>query len=275
VKPLVHRFLFSVVILSLFSFAGWEKSNAASLKSPNTGVRIQINDELVSFPDAKPFIDHKSRVQVPLRFVTEKLGYKVKWAKEGRQVKITLTHPGQGSTIVLRTNYNKVVMNSGTMTMSTAPVLLQDRVYVPLRYMIKIINIPIDWDADTRVAMVREDGIKYAPAADSVKTVKVIHAVATAYSKAPEENGGWGPVDYFGNPLVLGTVAVDPSVIPLGTQMYITGYDAFGLPRGGFMATATDIGGAIKDNRIDIFVPGPKKNALQFGIQKVKIHILD
>ncbi|MFX3632104.1 MAG: 3D domain-containing protein [Candidatus Pristimantibacillus sp.] len=98
---------------------------------------------------------------------------------------------------------------------------------------------------------------------------------ATAYSAAASENGKWGAVDYFGNPLKVGTIAVDPKIIPLGTKVYVTGYDHNGLPEGGMVATATDIGGAIKGNRIDIFVPGSSSKASTFGIQNVKVYILD
>lgn len=98
---------------------------------------------------------------------------------------------------------------------------------------------------------------------------------ATAYSAAASENGKWGAVDYFGNPLKVGTIAVDPKLIPLGTKVYVTGYDHNGLPDGGMVATATDIGGAIKGNRIDIFVPGSSSKASTFGIQNVKVYILD
>jgi 3D (Asp-Asp-Asp) domain-containing protein len=60
----------------------------------------------------------------------------------------------------------------------------------------------------------------------------------------------------------------------LGTKLYVTGYDYNGLPIGGMIATATDIGGAIKGNRIDIFVPGSTNEARSFGIQNVKVFIL-
>lgn len=97
---------------------------------------------------------------------------------------------------------------------------------------------------------------------------------ATAYSSDPKENGGWGAVDYFGNKLRIGTVAVDPAQIPLGTKLFITGYDYFGLPKIGIIATASDVGGAIKGDRIDIFVPGSKQKVLDFGIQTVTAYVL-
>lgn len=103
---------------------------------------------------------------------------------------------------------------------------------------------------------------------------KSIQVKATAYTAAASENGGWAGLDYFGNSLKVGTVAVDPKMIPLGTKLYVTGYDYNGLPQGGMIATATDIGGSIKGNRIDIFVPDSQSKAMKFGIQQVKIYIL-
>ncbi|WP_010273416.1 LysM peptidoglycan-binding domain-containing protein [Paenibacillus senegalensis] len=103
---------------------------------------------------------------------------------------------------------------------------------------------------------------------------KVIEAKATAYSDAPEENG-WGPIDYFGNPLELGTIAVDPNVIPMNSTLYVTGYDSNGLPVGGMIGRATDQGSAIKGNKIDIFMPGTPDEVRKFGIQDVTVYILE
>jgi 3D (Asp-Asp-Asp) domain-containing protein/LysM repeat protein len=97
---------------------------------------------------------------------------------------------------------------------------------------------------------------------------------ATAYSAAASENGGWGPVDYYGNDLKLGTIAVDPKVIPMGTKVLVTGHSHPGLPKTAFVATATDQGGAIKGNRIDIFIPGSVSYVNQFGYQDVTLYIL-
>ena len=102
----------------------------------------------------------------------------------------------------------------------------------------------------------------------------VVQAKASAYTAAPSENG-WGPVDYFGNPLKLGTIAVDPKRIPLGSKVYVTGYDYDGLPTGGMLAVATDAGSAIKGDRIDIFVPDSQAEASQFGFQYVKVYVLN
>ncbi|SHG27313.1 PcsB-like coiled-coil domain-containing protein [Ornithinibacillus halophilus] len=58
-------------------------------------------------------------------------------------------------------------------------------------------------------------------------------------------------------------IAVDPSVIPLGSVVHVEGYG---------YAIAGDIGSAIKGNKIDVFVP-TKKEAYQWGVRRVKVTI--
>ena len=60
-------------------------------------------------------------------------------------------------------------------------------------------------------------------------------------------------------------IAVDPSVIKLGTKVHVEGYG---------YAIAGDIGGAIKGNKIDVFIP-TKDAAYKWGRKDVKITILD
>ena len=73
------------------------------------------------------------------------------------------------------------------------------------------------------------------------KYKKKITMTATAYSTSPSENGGY-TVSAMGNPLGYGIVAVDPSVVPLGSKVYVTSADgswSYGV------ASAEDTGGAI------------------------------
>ncbi|MFF2015132.1 3D domain-containing protein [Paenibacillus sp. NPDC058177] len=103
---------------------------------------------------------------------------------------------------------------------------------------------------------------------------RTLQVKASAYSSASSENGKWGAVDYLGNPLKLGTIAVDPSVIPIGTKVLVTGYTHPGLPKSAFVATATDMGSAIKGNRIDIFIPGSPSFVADFGYQYVQLYVI-
>ena len=113
------------------------------------------------------------------------------------------------------------------------------------------------------------------PAVSAPSGGRVLSMVATAYGPSLQDNYPYGPVDAFGNPLVAGDVAVDPSVIPLGTKLYVTGYDSPYLPAGGFYAVARDTGGAIKGDRIDLFINGTPAQVASFGIQNVTVTVLN
>ena len=89
-----------------------------------------------------------------------------------------------------------------------------------------------------------------APITRSGWTIVVL---ATAYSL----NGSTST----GIPVGPGIVAVDPTVIPLGTRMTIPGYGE---------GVAADTGGSIRGNRIDVWVP-TKRAAHAFGWQTLTV----
>jgi 3D (Asp-Asp-Asp) domain-containing protein len=104
---------------------------------------------------------------------------------------------------------------------------------------------------------------------------KVLTLTATAYGPSRRDNYPYGPCDIDGNPLQVGDVAVDPSVIPIGTRLFITGYRCPLLPPEGLHAVARDTGGAIRGDRIDIFLDASPPEVADFGIQTVQAVILD
>lgn len=77
--------------------------------------------------------------------------------------------------------------------------------------------------------------------------------VATAYSlKGKMANG---------QTVHSGAIAADPKVLPIGSVVMIENMGIF---------TVKDTGGAIKGNRIDIWMPS-RKQALKFGRRKVHV----
>ena len=98
--------------------------------------------------------------------------------------------------------------------------------------------------------------------------------MATAYGPSLRDNYPYGPTDAFGQPLQSGMIAVDPSLIPLKSTVYVAGYHDTHLPSGGFLGHAMDTGGAIKGYRIDIFMNSSSRTVSNFGIQPVTVYVL-
>ncbi|PFA67020.1 peptidoglycan-binding protein [Bacillus sp. AFS015802] len=98
------------------------------------------------------------------------------------------------------------------------------------------------------------------------QAVKEITVEATAYTASCDGCSGTTAtgVNLKENPDAK-VIAVDPNVIPLGSKVYVEGYG---------YATAADTGGAIKGNRIDVFIPS-KDQAVDFGRKTVNVKILE
>lgn len=130
----------------------------------------------------------------------------------------------------------------------------------------KLINKETVQEAKDRVVAVGAKQKKSQPIVSrGGSSVKELYMNATAYTAYC--NGCSGKtrtgIDLRANPNAK-VVAVDPSVIPLGTKVWVEGYG---------YAVAGDTGSAIKGNKIDLFMPSDSK-ASSFGKRKVKVKVL-
>lgn len=87
-----------------------------------------------------------------------------------------------------------------------------------------------------------------------------LSVTATGYALSGTSATG---IDFSGNPNAK-VIAVDPSVIPLGSRVMIPGYGVY---------LAADTGGSITGNRIDIHFSN-NAAALNFGVRTLTIQIL-
>lgn len=87
----------------------------------------------------------------------------------------------------------------------------------------------------------------------------------TAYCKGCSGTTATGINLRSGSVPGLKVIAVDPSVIKLGSKVWVEGYG---------LAVAEDTGGAIKGNKIDIFVHS-ETEARNWGVKKVRIKVFE
>ncbi len=100
--------------------------------------------------------------------------------------------------------------------------------------------------------------------------------IATAYDLSYASTGKLPGMDGYGitksgTKAKVGTVAVDPTVIPLGTKLYIEYADGSGTY--GY-ATAEDTGSAIKGYRVDLFF-NTYQECIEFGRRRVVVYVLE
>lgn len=121
----------------------------------------------------------------------------------------------------------------------------------------------------------KEEGVLEAADGTLIEYEGVIQLEATAYCSCYECCGKWPGNKWYGITATgtrakIGTIAVDPKVIPLGTKVYIEGLN--GAKNYGY-AVAEDTGGAIKGNIIDLYFD-THKETINWGRQQVKVYIL-
>jgi len=116
----------------------------------------------------------------------------------------------------------------------------------------EIIRQPVDRIVEVGSAKIISRGGK------TVRYAKAIDMVSTAYTYTGNNTAS-------GVPPRRGVVAVDPSVIPLGTRLYVDGYG---------YCTALDRGSAIKGNKIDVFLES-RQQAYRWGVRQVKVYVLE
>lgn len=111
------------------------------------------------------------------------------------------------------------------------------------------------------------DGIIRLPTGEVLTYTEAKTFNATAYTHM---DAGCDMVTATGTRVHWGTVAVDPRMIPYGTRMFIVTSDGsfiYGI------ATAEDCGGAIKGNRIDLYMP-TLSEAFRFGRRSCTVYFL-
>ena len=133
-------------------------------------------------------------------------------------------------------------------------------------------NVRTSWGPDVYK---KEEGVLEASDGTLIEYEGVLQLEATAYCACYECCGKWPGNKWYGitatgTKAKVGTIAVDPRVIPLGTTVYVKGsYKDIGV------CYAEDTGGAIKGNIIDVYMEGTLQQLLQFGRRNMRVYILE
>jgi 3D (Asp-Asp-Asp) domain-containing protein len=113
-------------------------------------------------------------------------------------------------------------------------------------------------------AISKDDGKTSTVAVMKTKKVKNTLKYTESFTAKTYAYSGGGTTA-SGKPAKVGRVAVDPSVIELGTWLYIEGYG---------LCQAADTGGSIKGNKIDLYMSSFDE-CYDWGVRDKTVYILD
>ncbi len=128
---------FTVLAMTVAFIPHLGMSAAAAGDTPSF---IKVNGTKLTFPDEQPYIEDGTTL-VPIRFISEKLGYTVGWDNDAETV---IMERGDIS-VRLPIGSTTVYVNGEAQTVSKAAILKNDRTFVPLRYISEITGATVDW----------------------------------------------------------------------------------------------------------------------------------
>ncbi|PKM82844.1 MAG: hypothetical protein CVU89_01520 [Firmicutes bacterium HGW-Firmicutes-14] len=118
----------------------------------DNSIQVQLNGENIPFDVAPQMVNN--RVMVPVRTIFEKLGANVDW--DGQTGTITITKDGTVMKLVLNSN-NAIITKNGvesTLQLDTAPILVNDRTLVPVRFISEGLGKQVGWDQANRTVVI-------------------------------------------------------------------------------------------------------------------------
>ena len=142
----MRKFIFSVIVLFLIVIV------PATAYCSNY-VTVRVDGVEIAFPDAKPYINEDNRTMVPVRFVSEALGFNVEWDNDTRTVIIT-DIAREKYRLLMPIGSKTVTLNGQEKLMDTAAVILNSRTFVPVRFVSEYLGAFVSWDEKTRVVSI-------------------------------------------------------------------------------------------------------------------------
>ena len=150
---LLRTCLCCIFALSLFAVPANEVYAKNGMDGKNVPVNVIVKGKLLegrsgedSF--AAGFIKD-DRTYIPLRAVSENLGYTVQYSAKDKKIDVMNTEHhismNIGSTI-LQSDKSKT-------TMDVAPILIDSKTYLPARYLVEAMNETVQWDGKNRVVL--------------------------------------------------------------------------------------------------------------------------
>ena len=146
---------YTLTLSSASSPVGFVAAFASASDRIEATAQVAVNGDLVYFPpdDQRPVVID-GRTFIPVRFVVETMKGDIEWRQ-------------QTQTIIIRRNDIKLALQIGNELMSTshqgviemdvAPILMENRTMIPIRYVAEALGAAVTWDRKSSTVLIMDD----------------------------------------------------------------------------------------------------------------------
>ncbi len=135
-------------ILSILIVVAMMLSSLSICAVASAEIKVVIDGVNQTYDQMPQIID--SRTLVPLRGIFEALGAKVEWVD---QTKTIIGSKGDNS-VVLQVENTTATMNNKKTTLDVAPMIINSRTMVPVRFISEALGAKVEWVDDTKTVVI-------------------------------------------------------------------------------------------------------------------------
>ncbi|MDQ0274005.1 hypothetical protein J2S72_000001 [Peptoniphilus koenoeneniae] len=147
----MNKRILKLILIPVLIFSIIEKTYGED----NQQFKITVNKNKIQMNQNSgyPYIAKGNRTMVPLRVVSENMGFKVDWKSETQE--ITMTNSGLGRNLNLQIGNTKASLNGKEINIDQtgiiAPIIRGDRTYVPLRFIAENMGYKVDYKKENNL----------------------------------------------------------------------------------------------------------------------------
>lgn len=191
-KKVLSAILAALFMLSFMTACGAENQVE---KPQEQTISMQIGNPKMTVSGVEKDIDENGttpvvvndRTLLPVRAVVEEMGGDVSWDGETQTVTLTC---GENE-IQLVIDKNTALLNGKETELDTAPVVMNDRTMLPIRFIAESFGYTVSWDEETQTVTLTKKAAEETPAAqpagETTAKALVVYYSATGSTKAVAE----------------------------------------------------------------------------------------
>ena len=175
-------------------------ASLVSAPLPGSDIRVFINNNPVSFNSELGYpTSQDGRTLVPVRVISENMGYDVTWNDKER--KVGVSNDEKSLSLIIGSDVARA--NGAAIKMEVPAQIIGSRTYVPLRFISEVMGAKVTWDGKNRIVFISMDGEVPVPVPVPIPVpgdgVPLKDSGITNTAKGVDGTVGSNPVVHFTN----------------------------------------------------------------------------